>query len=258
MVLRSDTIDIPIKTSEVFLRHFSALAPPKKPTIKDSNKTKVIVSKGTDIQEKILEKEKNESSTNSDDCDPNILFSSVSDPLKSLLKGAQRESKFVINGLSRRLRLTLPNRHGETKKLIENLKKERSSLSEQKKKHDEERGKIKRALAIKVRNVWPELKNLHHPTVTSLYRMPKANEVIKIVDSNGSWTRYKELSDKSKDLERERFLIEKKEVLAMRLIREVETIVLLKNLPLTNPPHIVGRYEKLKTLEGVILPDEGN
>jgi hypothetical protein len=44
----------------------------------------------------------------------------------------------------------------------------------------------------------------------------------------------------------------------MRLIREVETIVLLKNLPLTNPPHIVGRYEKLKTLEGVILPDEGN
>jgi hypothetical protein len=231
---------------------------PKKPTIKDSNKTKVIVSKGTDIQEKILEKEKDESNTNSDDCDPNILFSSVSDPLKSLLKGAQRESKFVINGLSRRLRLTLPNRHGETKKLIENLKKERSSLSEQKKKHDEERGKIKRALAIKVRNVWPELKNLHHPTVTSLYRMPKANEVIKIVDSNGSWTRYKELSDKSKDLERERFLIEKKEVLAMRLIREVETIVLLKNLPLTNPPHIVGRYEKIKTLEGVILPDEGN
>jgi hypothetical protein len=258
VVLRSDTIDIPIKTSEVFLRHFSALAPPKKPTIKDSNKTKVIVSKGTDIQEKILEKEKDESNTNSDDCDPNILFSSVSDPLKSLLKGAQRESKFVINGLSRRLRLTLPNRHGETKKLIENLKKERSSLSEQKKKHDEERGKIKRALAIKVRNVWPELKNLHHPTVTSLYRMPKANEVIKIVDSNGSWTRYKELSDKSKDLERERFLIEKKEVLAMRLIREVETIVLLKNLPLTNPPHIVGRYEKIKTLEGVILPDEGN
>jgi hypothetical protein len=30
VVLRSDTIDIPIKTSEVFLRHFSALAPPKK------------------------------------------------------------------------------------------------------------------------------------------------------------------------------------------------------------------------------------
>jgi len=85
--------------------------------------------------------------------------------------------------------------------------------------------------------------------------MPKAKEVIKVVDSNGSWTRYKELSNKSKELERERFLIEKKEVLAMRLIREIETVVLVKNLPLNNTPQIVGSYEKLKSLEGVILPD---
>jgi len=255
VVLRSDTIDIPIKTSEVFLRHFSALAPPKEPAKKDSNKTKVIVSKGTDIEERIEQKEKNETTPKSNVCDPNDIFSSVSDPLKSLLKEAQRESKFVINGLSRRLSLSLPNRYGETKKLIEKLKKERSSLSEQKKKHDEERGKIKRTLALKVRNVWPELKNHHHPTVIGLYRMPKAKEVIKVVDSNGSWTRYKELSNKSKELERERFLIEKKEVLAMRLIREIETVVLVKNLPLNNTPQIVGSYEKLKSLEGVILPD---
>jgi len=121
VVLRSDTIDIPIKTSEVFLRHFSALAPPKEPAKKDSNKTKVIVSKGTDIEERIEQKEKNETTPKSNVCDPNDIFSSVSDPLKSLLKEAQRESKFVINGLSRRLSLSLPNRYGETKKLIRSV-----------------------------------------------------------------------------------------------------------------------------------------
>ena len=63
------------------------------------------------------------------------------------------------------------------------------------------------------------------------------------------------MSEKSKKLERERFLLEKKEVLAMRLIRELETIVLVKNLPLIQPPHIVGNYEKLKALENTVLPE---
>ena len=124
-----------------------------------------------------------------------------------------------------------------------------------KKKHDEERGKIKRDLALKLRKAWPELKNLHHPTVTSLYRKVQTAGIKKIVDQNGSWTRYKDLSEKSKKLERERFLLEKKEVLAMRLIRELETIVLVKNLPLIQPPHVVGNYEKLKALENTVLPE---
>ena len=57
-------------------------------------------------------------------------------------------------------------------------------------------------------------------------------------------------------MEHERFLLEKKEVLAMRLIRELETVVLAKNLPLIQPPHIVGKYEKLKTLESLVLPKQ--
>jgi hypothetical protein len=255
VILRSDTIDIPIKTSDVFLRHFSALSPPKTPAKTDSNKTSSIGSKTTAIIEKLPNKKDAETNQQSNACDSTDLFCSVSDQLKGLLKGAEKESKFVINGLSRRLELTLPNRHDETKKLIESLKKKRSTLSEQKKKHDEERGKIKRTLALKIRKTWPELKNLHHPTVTSLYRKPNTTEVKKVVDEDGSWTRYKELNEKSKKLEHERFLLEKKEVLAMRLIRELETIVLVKNLPLINPPHILGSYEKLKVLEHAILPE---
>jgi len=255
VILRSDTIDIPIKTSDVFLRHFSALAPPKTPTKTDSNKTSSIGSKTTAIIEKLPNKKDAETNQQSNDCDPNDLFCSVSDPLKGLLKGTEKESKYVINGLSRRLGLTLPNRHEEAKKLIEGLKKKRATLSEQKKKHDEERGKIKKALALKLRKAWPELKNPYHPTVTSLYRKTNTTEIKKVVDANGSWDRYKELSAKSKQLESERFLLEKKEVLAMRLIRELETIVLVKNLPLINPPHVIGSYEKLKDLENAILPE---
>ena len=64
-----------------------------------------------------------ETNQRSNACDPNDLFTSVSDPLKDLLEKTAKESKFVINGLSRRLELTSPNRHEETKKLIESLKK---------------------------------------------------------------------------------------------------------------------------------------
>ena len=257
VVLRSDTIDLPIKTSDVFLRHFSALSPPKEPAKTDSNKTGSKDSKTSPVPEKLPNDKDAETNQRSNACDPNDLFTSVSDPLKDLLKKTAKESKFVINGLSRRLELTSPNRHEETKKLLESLKKKRSTLSEQKKKHDEERGKIKRDLALKLRKAWPELKNLHHPTVTSLYRKDQTAGIKKIVDQDGSWTRYKDLSEKSKKLERERFLLEKKEVLAMRLIRELETVVLVKNLPLIQPPHVIGSYEKLKALENAVLPEPG-
>ena len=71
-----------------------------------------------------------------------------------------------------------------------------------------------------------------------------------MVDKNGGWNQYKNLSEKSKKLERERFLLEKKEVLMHATdAAELETVVLARNLPLIHPPHIVGKYEKLKTLE---------
>ena len=256
VVLRSDTIDIPIKTSDVFLRHFSALSPQKETGKTDSNKTNSKSSQTSPTAEEPTDNKNKQTDRLSNACDPNDLFTSVSAPLKSLLKEANKESKFVINGLSRKLKLSSPRRYEETKKLIEKLKKQRSAVSEQKKKHDEERVKIKKDLALKLRQAWPELKNLHHPTVTSLYRKVQTAGIKKIVDQNGSWTRYKNLSEKSKKLERERFLLEKKEVLAMRLMRELETVVLAKNLPLIHPPHIVGKYEKLKTLESLVLPKQ--
>lgn len=246
VIIKSETIDIPIKTSDILLRRFSSLTPPK-----DSNKTSLIRASSSSSLLTVLNKlsETEEATSTSDD-----LFHSVSDEFKDLIKGASRESKAVANGLSRRLKVDQSDRHTETKKLIDNLKKQRASIAAQKKKHDEERGKIKRTLSARLRNKWPELKNLHHPTITSLYRNPQAAQVKALVDGDGSWTRYKELSQKSKKMESERFSLEKKEVFAMRLIREIETIVLAKNLPLAAAPHIVGSYEKLVQLENTILP----
>ena len=246
VIIKSETIDIPIKTSGVLLRRFSSLTPPK-----DSNKTSLIRPSDSSS---LLTGQNNPSETEEATSTSDDLFHSVSDKFKDLIKGASRESKAVVNGLSRRLKIDQPNRHAETKKLIDSLKKKRASIASEKKKHDEERLKIKRTLSARLRNKWPELKNLHHPTVTSLYRNPQADQVKALVDGDGSWTRYKELSQKSKKMESERFLLEKKEVFAMRLIRELETIVLAKNLPLTAPLHIVGSYEKLIELENTILP----
>jgi hypothetical protein len=223
VVLHSDTIDIPIKTSDTFLRRFSALTPPR-----DSQKE--------------------------DSCDPE-LFSAVDKELKELLRGASRESRVVVNGLSRKLKLKEQKRHEETKKLAESLKKKKAEIVVRKKKIDEERSKIKRDLSARLRKEWPELKNFHHPTVTALYRKPKSVEVSTLVNSDGLWTRYRELSEKSKKLESERFSVEKQEVLTMRLIRELETIVLAKNLSLLNPADIIGSYDKLTALEHSKFPD---
>ena len=247
VIIKSETIDIPIKTSGVLLRRFSSLTPPK-----DSNKTSLIRASNSSS---LLTGQNNPSETEGATSTSDDLFHSVSDEFKDLIKGASRESKAVVNGLSRRLKIDQPNRHAETKKLIDSLKKKRASIASEKKKHDEERLKIKRTLSARLRNKWPELKNLHHPTVTSLYRNPQADQVKALVDGDGSWTRYKELSQKSKKMESERFLLEKKEVFAMRLIRELETIVLARNLPLIASPHMVGSYEKLTELEHTILPE---
>ena len=152
VIIKSETIDIPIKTSDVLLRRFSSLTPPK-----DSNKTSLIRASNSSS---LLTGQNNPSETEGATSTSDDLFHSVSDEFKDLIKGASRESKAVVNGLSRRLKVDQPNRHAETKKLIDSLKKKRASIASEKKKHDEERLKIKRNLSARLRNKWPELKNL--------------------------------------------------------------------------------------------------
>ena len=141
-------------------------------------------------------------------CDPNDLFTSVSDPLKDLLEKTAKESKFVINGLSRRLELTSPNRQRRNEKAIESLKKNGRPFGT--KRNTMKNAEKSNGILFQPRKAWPSSKP--SPIGHSLIERPKPlgsrkSSIKTIVDPLQRFER------KSGEIERERFLLEKKEVL---------------------------------------------
>ena len=60
--------------------------------------------------------------------------------------------------------------------------------------------------------------------------------------------------EESSKLEEERFLAEKTQVLAMRLKRELENVVLEEALPKLVEGELVQQFNQLKELENIYLP----
>ena len=179
VILTSDTIDIPIKTSGAFLRKFSKSAQPKpaKPEKKsDSNGT---VTKACEEKIKSEEGEKPEEETEAkkeDEKESKEDWLTVESSFDKLLKLASPVDRAVLEGLSKQLELKGDNRAKAARDLTKKLEDGRKALAEKKKKPDEERKRIKTKLSGQIRKRWPEVSNPYHPTVRRLLRSKGSKE----------------------------------------------------------------------------------
>lgn len=220
VILSSDTIDVPVKTTDAFLRQYSR-------TLPDKNK------KGD--QEKA------------------DAWVKPTDRYADVLKCAGTAERAILEGLSTQLKLDDDNRDKEAKDLMNELEKQRRAFAEQKKKPEAERNRIKGKLATEVRKRWPESSNPYHPNARALFEPDQSKELLTILNKNGEWAKYLKAKEAISKLEKKRFELDRRKVKCMRFLRALENVALESNLPLVAEDATLARHEKLKALENNTL-----
>ena len=96
---------------------------------------------------------------------------------------------------------------------------------------------------------WPELANVQNPAVDLLKEPKGSSQIITLANQDNEWSDYKKRREESDQIEKERFKLEKTQVLAMRLTHEIENVVLKIALPKINSPEIIERFTLIEDLE---------
>ncbi len=256
VILTSDTIDVPIKTSGAFLRKFSKSSQPKpeKPEKKsDSNGT---VTKACEEEAKSEEGEKPKEEAEAkkeDEKESKEDWLTLESNFDKILKMASPTDRAVLKGLSQQLGLKGENRAKSVRDLTKKLEDGRKAFAVKKKKSDEERKRIKTKLSGQIRKRWPEVGNPYHPAVRKLLRSKESKELLEMVRKDGEWGKYKKAKSESAGLEKKRFELERKKVKCMRFQRVLENIVLEANLPLVADKKTLTHYKELCELEAGTL-----
>ena len=90
-----------------------------------------------------------------------------------------------------------------------------------------------------------------------MQRAEESNKLLMLVQKENNWSKMIELRNEIARLEKERFITEKKQVLAIRLRRELENVFLKEKL-YSELPLEAGNYDKITELEKLVLGDLEN
>ena len=232
VIIHSETIDIPVKTSDIFLRN----------TISfnfDQNS-----SKG-EIKKRILPADVNQTVEK-------IL--NLSDSIGTFLKFATPSSEAIITSLANKLQLNGSKIYNETKVKVNGFKIKKDKLSKDKKSKEDQKRKVKDKLKLLIKKEWPELTNLLHPKAFELQRAEGSKKLLMLVQKENNWSKIIELKTEIARIEKERFITEKNQALAIRLQRELENVFLKEKLYAESPFKIMD-YDKITELENLVLGD---
>tara|TARA_R110002096_G_scaffold24760_25_gene78050 strand:+ start:2915 stop:4405 length:1491 start_codon:yes stop_codon:yes gene_type:complete len=208
-VITSQNIDIPIRTSGVYLRARSKYR--------------------------------------KDQPDNEQLFPQKSD-YESVLALANPVEAAMLEALSSQLNLTNAQRYAESETAanqIEEKRKELKAQSDEKKKRIEQ---LKKTLQRRARNQWPELSNILSPTAVRLLT-EQAEAFIAFVESQPEFAEWVALQSERDAIEEERFVLEKEWAKHIRFLRTHNNVILAKNLVTLADQDSIARYHALVDAE---------
>ena len=243
VIIHSDTIDLPVKTSEIWLRTiFSPGFGEKKSTEKKDASGKL-----SELAEKIFSEE-------------GWLGKILKNPLESkismeeLMNMAEPEERAILGELSRSLDLNGTHAFPELKRKIDSFKKAKDEAAKKKKDSLTETNKIKESIKTRIRKRYPELNNPFHPIVTKILKGSERENFLKLLHHKQEWNKFQQRQRKTEELEAQRFLFEKKEVKAIRLNRAMENVLLSTQLEETGTLNEKKDFSRLVDLERTTLP----
>jgi hypothetical protein len=238
VVIHSDTIDLPVKTSEIWLRtiFFPGFGEKKQSDKKDPS------GKFSEFAGKIFNKEGwlGKLLKHSDE-------SKIS--LQELINMAEPEEKAILRELSLSLDLNGTHAFPELKQKIADLKKEKEDAAKKKKDAYTKTNKIKDEIKVRIKKAYPELNNPYHPLVGKILRGSERQAFLDLLNHQKEWSTFQQNQRNAEALEHQRFISEKKEVKAIRLKRAMENVLLFNQLQETGSFAEKRDYSRLVDLE---------
>jgi hypothetical protein len=238
--ITSDTIDIPVSTSDNFLRAFS---------ISGSDRPQRFggrpgLRRGT-TRPAAPPAPPAPTSRPAGLLTPELNFA-------QLLEKATPSQRAVIEGLSTPLELWGNDRMRSARALADRLSRERQELERQKGRLRSDANGLRNQIRAAVSKRWPEFSTAWHPEVQRILR-EEAGAVVKAIEGNPSYAKWDESTRIADELEEKSRTLERKWVKCMRFIRAVEDVALAENLSKMAPPEVVERYGKLLAAESGTL-----
>ena len=235
VLLTSNSIDIPIKTSGVFLRAYSVLKQPKdwKPKTKTA---KVTLANQSPQQPTNTEPEKQPA------------FVTPESPFSKLLALSSPADVAILFGLSEELNLENEERYTEAKKKAAALKKERGVLNASLSRSSKQHSILRKKIASRMKTKWPELSNTLSPKSIDLLTKD-SEEFVALVKKMPGYDAFEELGNEIENATKEKLDLERRWAKCMRLTRTLENIALANNLPLIAEEKVISKYKQLIELE---------
>ena len=236
-----DTIDIPLRTSEVFLRKYSRL--------KDSE------TKSHDAPDAAHADEKDKSapganakSTSEETARSTPELAPLSGSLQSFVDRGDRISGQIVAQLAKTLGF----------KLADNESAVRSAYDDQRRGGPRRgrrggAGSARRDLLKAIADKWPELGDEAHWQESSLLKAANQKDLLAQIKELPSWKTYDDRLTKTAAARQEDQQRELRSVKFRRLISALETINLAANLPRVAKPEVVERYRQIVALEAMSL-----
>lgn len=240
VLLTSDTIDIPVTTSDALLRGYSSEHPRTPP---------VVASR---------DEQTGDSSEAGEDAPTQVTALRPVAPLTEtsriadLVEAAGPVERKVIAGLSEQLGLTRPDRAIEAREAAEAIEKRRKDLRSRVRRLEREYHALRAEIEAALLAEWPELAGTWNPEARRLVA-EKPDEIVELVESHSRFEKFDHLEAEIRRREEEQLDLERRWVKCQRLLQTLESVALAHNLPLTADSKLLSRYELLRAAENATL-----
>ncbi len=238
-VLFSETIDIPLRTSEAVLRAFSRIAGYDHRRRDDER---------TDERPDERPDDSADDSNNEEPSDTSAAeLAAMVGTLSQIMASAGPELKSTVRGLAQQLGIDEGAQVPEVFARFEELRQRGREIRRTGFGSRRSRGSGRRELREEISQSWPELGEDDWRNADVL-RSDQAELMVSIRDLP-SYPRFRENQQRREAAATELEQLELREVKFQRLINTLEAIVLAENLPRTASPEIVQRYQQMLTIE---------
>jgi len=235
VIVESNTIDIPVRTSDEFLRRYSRLAGQAKADFSDGRRDDNPVGRLLGAL-----------AADADKRDSELLR--ASGPLKDLLPKARPEQRVMLQRLPKKLGLA---ESASVEEVRQKLRRAESAVNTTNAQLETASQTVERTLndlKEDVCELWPELSTSFSPAAAEVAN-ERSEEFVEAVEGLASYDAHRAAIKRQKELTDKLLAAQTEEARAQRLVRTIETIVLAANFPKAAPEEIVDRYEELVTLE---------
>lgn len=262
-VAADDTIDIPLRTSEVFLRKYSRLenSDAKEGDKVDSgekgdggdSKTGDSQKDKSSDKDKPSEKDKaadgDAKSADGDSHHPAPKLAPMSGSLQSFVDRADPISARIVTQLAKALDFKLDDDVDDVRSAYADQRRD----GRQRGRGGRGGGQARRDLLKDIADKWPELGDERHWQESSLLEAGKQKDLAAQIKELPGWKAYDERLKRMAKTREEAQQRELRTVKFRRLLSALETINLAANLPLVAKPDVVNRYQQIVALEGTSL-----